>query len=135
MKLAVTSFGSSLDSPVDLHTGRAASLILYDTEEESHDVIYNWHHTQLLHWAGSNTTRTLIEARVDAVIVRQIGPCAFRALSDAGIQVWVVEEETTVVRAIRRFREGKLSLAEGPNCKGHDHLAPSVTNSRFGDDW
>jgi predicted Fe-Mo cluster-binding NifX family protein len=120
MRIAVASSGEWLDSVVDYHTGRAAFFILYDTDQESCEAIDNWRCIKILHWAGSRAVKLLVEARTQAVIVRHIGPCAFRRLSDANISVFLADEDT-VVRAIRRFREGELAVAEEPNCHGHSH--------------
>jgi len=121
MILAVAASGKWLDSIVDNHTGRAACFVLYDTEHESHEVIDNLHCTGWSHWAGSLTARRLVGAGVQAVIVHRIGPVAFRYLVNSSIDVFYVDK-IPVVNAIRRFREGGMSPAERPNCRGHAHL-------------
>jgi len=124
MKIAVASSGKWLASNVDFHTGRAECFIVYDTGEESFAVIDNWLCTECVHWAGHQAATELIDAGIEAVIVRNIGPNTFRRLTDQNISIFYTEE-TTVVKAIRRFREGKLSLADEPNCFGHVHQAGS----------
>ena len=120
MKIAVAAFGRWLESEVDQHTGRALSFVLYDTEEESFQVFENWRSSQCIHWAGSSAANDLVKAGADAVIVRNIGPCAFRVFQEARIPVYLVED-TTVVQAIRQMREGALKTADEPNCDGHIH--------------
>ena len=121
MKIAVASSGRWLESKVDAHTGRASCFIVYDTNLESYEIIDNWQCHECHHWKGVKSTNMLTEADVDVVIVQKIGPNAFRKLANAQIRVFFIEEDT-VVRAIRRFREGTLSEATEANCDGHSHL-------------
>jgi len=120
MKIAVASSGKWLDSIVDFHTGRAAFFVVYDTKQENYEAIDNWLSIKCLHWAGSRAVNLLVEAGAQAVIVRHIGPRAFRRLLEAKITVFYVDEDT-VVNSIRAFREGELSAAKKPNCNGHAH--------------
>lgn len=121
MKVAVASSGQWLDSMVDEHFGRARCFIVYDTSQDSHEVIDNWQCLECVHWAGTKSVDRLAQAGVSSVIVRYIGPNAFRMLAQAGIDV-LFTEESSVVDAVRRFREGKLLPAKAPNCNGHKHL-------------
>ena len=121
MRIAVASSEQSLDSTVDFHTGRAPWFIVYDTNQETHEFIDNWSCFACLHWAGSKSVDTLVRASVRAVIVRHIGPNAFRLVKREGISVFLAEE-SSVADAVRLFREGKLPSAERPNCTGHVHL-------------
>jgi len=121
MIIAVASSGQWLDSIVDSHTGRAACFILYDTDQESHNVIDNCRCIECKHWAGSHMANNLIETKADVVIVRNIGNNTFRKLTAANINVFYVDD-ISVAKAIRRFREGKLSKAKEYNCNGHSHL-------------
>ncbi len=106
---------------MDFHTGRASCFILYDTENETFDVVDNWKSIDTSHWAGLKLTNKVIEAGAEVVVVRNIGPNAFRDFTNSKIEIFYTEE-TTVVKAIRRFREGELSPASEPNCTGHHHL-------------
>jgi predicted Fe-Mo cluster-binding NifX family protein len=121
VRIAVAASGRWLDSIVDYHTGRACCFILYDTDLESHEVFDNRRCSGYRHWAGSHAANVLIESGANVVIVRNIGPVTFRSLANADIDVLIVEE-VPVVRAIRLFRDGRLSKAKGPNCQGHSHL-------------
>lgn len=121
MRIAVASSGRWLDSIVDLHAGRAACFILYDTDQESFKVIDNLRCTGCKHWAGSHTANNLIESKANAVIVRNIGPNTFNMLITAKIDVCYVDD-ISVAKAVKRFREGKLSKAKESNCDGHSHL-------------
>ena len=121
MKIAVASSGRWIESEVDPHAGRAACFIVYDTEDESHEVVENWRNERLPHWAGSSAMQALVDAGADAFVVRKIGPNAFRVVSEAAIDVYVAAEGR-IVEAIRSLREGKLEKLDAPNCQGHPHL-------------
>ncbi len=120
MKIAIAASGKWLDSYVDLNTGRAPFFIVYDEDEEDFEVIDNSSRFRCKHWAGSQTAKALVESRVDAVLVRQIGPCAYRCFKNAAIPVYHTPK-TTIVKAVKRFREGALLPIEKPNCEGHSH--------------
>jgi predicted Fe-Mo cluster-binding NifX family protein len=124
MKIAVASSGKWLDCAVDEHTGRAAFFIVYDTDQETFEAVENWDSRECIHWAGPRTAEALARVDADALVVRRIGPSAFRKLTDAGIDVYFVDA-VTAVDAIRRFREGTLPRAEAPNCPGHGHHGDS----------
>jgi len=122
MKIAVASTGSSINSEVDPHTGRARCFVIYDTGKEDFVVYDNWRVKECQHWAGSRAADILESLGVDAIILRNIGPCAFRRLSGTSIGLYQAPLGSRVVEAIRGFREHELSLVEAPNCTGHNHL-------------
>jgi predicted Fe-Mo cluster-binding NifX family protein len=129
VKIAVASSGTSLDSWVDEHTGRAAFIIIYDTESEHYAAHDNFSSLDCIHWAGPRIVDFLTHMQVDSIIVRRIGPSAFRKLSDARVKVYYVDK-VAVVDAIKRLREGSLTLARSPNCPGHEHLHDSPHSNR-----
>ena len=122
MKIAIASTGHSINSEVDLHTGRARCFVIYDTGKEDFEVYDNWRERECHHWAGSRTADILSELCVDAIILRNIGPCAFRRLSETRIGLYQAPMGSRVVEAIRGLREHKLPIVETPNCTGHNHL-------------
>ena len=122
MMIAVAASGKWLDAAVDSHTGRSPFFILYDTGEESFQVIDNSRRYRCQHWAGSQTAQMLSDSSIDVIIVRRIGPCAYRWFQNAGIPVFTTTE-TSIVKAIRDFREGMLTAIDMPNCEGHYHHA------------
>lgn len=124
MKIAIASSGKWLESFVDSHTGRAPFFVVYDTDEESYDVIDNSFCLRCLHWAGAQTATILTNTPVDVIVVYRIGPCAYRWFHNAKVPIYHTER-TSVVRAVRCFREGMLQTINAPNCKGHSHIISS----------
>lgn len=120
MKIAIAASGKWLDSIVDSHTGRASFFIVYDEDAEDFKVIDNTNRYRCMHWAGTRTAKVLIDASIDVVLVRQVGPCAHRWFKNAEIPVYYTPR-TTIVEAVRRFRENMLVRIEEPNCEGHFH--------------
>ena len=124
MKIAIAASGKWLESLLDEHTGRAHFFVVYETENESFEVIDNWNSVECIHWAGPRTVKRLVDTgAIDALIVRHIGPAAFRMFSEARVDVFYAPE-LTVADAIKRQRQGELPLAQAPNCHGHQHAAP-----------
>ncbi len=105
---------------VDDHTGRSPFFIIYDTDTEGFEAIDNWRVGECLHWAGPKAVALLARAGTRAMLVKRIGPSAFRRFGDAQIDVFYAGT-VTVVDAIKLFRLGCLPRASAPNCRGHDH--------------
>lgn len=117
MKVAVTSQGRELDSPVDPRFGRAACFIVADTEGGEHAAHDNSQNLNALQGAGIQSARTVQDLGVDAVVTGNIGPKAFTALRAADIAVYV-GAAGTVAEALEQLRAGKLARADGANVEG-----------------
>lgn len=118
MKIAVTSAGKTLESPVDPRFGRAAYFVLVDTDTgafEAHDNAQNLNAAQ---GAGIQAAQTVSSLGAEAVITGHCGPKAFRTLRAAGIQV-VVGAEGTVAEVLEAFKTGKLKATESADVEGH----------------
>jgi predicted Fe-Mo cluster-binding NifX family protein len=118
MKIAVTAKGTTLDSPVDSHFGRAAGFIVVDVESGEFEFVDNAQNVNAAQGAGIQAARTVAESGAGCVIAGHCGPKAFRTLTAAGIQV-VVGFEGTVAEAVDRFEEGALAPAESADVEGH----------------
>lgn len=119
MKIAITSSARTLAEPVDMHFGRARYFILTDTEtgrSKAHDNLQN---LQAAQGAGVQTAEALAKLGAEAVITGSVGPKAFRALQAAGIRIALVESACPGIKALRRFKDGKLSALDQPNFEGH----------------
>ena len=117
MKVAVTSQGQGLDSPVDARFGRAACFIVADTEAGGHTVHDNAQNLNALQGAGIQSARTVQELGVEAVVTGNIGPKAFTALRAAGIAVYI-GAAGSVAEALERLQAGKLARADAANVGG-----------------
>jgi len=118
VKIAVTSRGEALDSPVDSRFGRARGFIIVDTESGEFRFIDNVQNLNAPQGAGIQAAQNVSRHDVDCVITGHCGPKAFRTLAVAGVKV-VVGGQGTVAEAIAMFEAGKLSAAETADVDGH----------------
>jgi len=88
MKIAVTSLGESLESPVDQRFGRARVFVLYDTDSGDWSSHSNKRNFEAAQGAGIQAGQYVAELGAGAVITGHCGPEAFRTLSAAGIDVY-----------------------------------------------
>jgi len=118
MKVAVTSQGESMDSPVDPRFGRAKFFIVVDTESNEFDVVDNEQNVNAPQGAGIQAAETVARQDVEYVLTGHCGPKAFHALGAAGIKV-VVGLQGTVKEAIDSFKAGDLTPTDAADVEGH----------------
>lgn len=106
MKIAITSAGENLESPVDSRFGRCRYFIVYDTENENIMCIENVS-TDVTGGAGVQAAQLLINSGVEVVITGNIGPNAYTTLSAGGIKIYKSQAET-VKRSLDMFNKGQL---------------------------
>ena len=107
MKIAVTSVGESLESPIDQRFGRARYFVLFDTESEEWSVYDNKQNLQAAQGAGIQAGQHVANLGAEAVITGHCGPKAFTTLSAAGIDI-CQEASGSVQDAIDAFKVGRL---------------------------
>jgi len=117
MKIAVTSVGKTMDSPVDQRFGRAAYFVVVDTETMDFAVIDN-ENVAAAGGAGISSAKAVADAGAEAVLTGNCGPNAQRTLSAAGVRLYA-GVTGTVAEAVELFKGGKLTEAEGPNVQSH----------------
>jgi predicted Fe-Mo cluster-binding NifX family protein len=118
MKIAVTSTGESLESQVDPRFGRAAKLVLFDTETRQSWAVDNARNMSLAQGAGIQAASTVSTLGVACLLTGHCGPKAFKVLSAAGVEVRI-GAVGTVMDAIERFEAGALSTATAADVEGH----------------
>ena len=118
MKIAVTSKGLDLDSQVDPRFGRAAYLIIVDTDSLEFEVIDNAKNVNAFKGAGIQTAATINDKQAQALLTGFCGPNAFKTLNAAKVKV-VNDISGTVRDAVKLFNEGKISFADEANVEGH----------------
>ena len=118
MKLAVTAKENSLDSEIDPRFGRAAYIIVIDSDSMDYEIINNSENLNALKGAGIQTAASISEKKAEVLFTGFCGPNAFKTLNAAGIKV--VNEVTGTVRdAVKVFKEGKFSFSDNANVEGH----------------
>ena len=118
MRIIVTSTGKDLSAGVDPRFGRARFFIAFETNDGSFEVLDN---TQVLNapsGAGIQAAENVARSGAKAVLTGHCGPKAFRALSAAGIHIYV-GVQGTVGEAVERFKKGEYAAADGANVEGH----------------
>lgn len=118
MKIAFTTSGMTLESPLDSRFGRAPQFLVYDVDRETFEVVDNRQSVDAAQGAGIRSAETAASAGVGAVVTGHCGPKAFRALSAAGIRVFSTDA-TTVAEALARYRTGRLAEAKSADVEGH----------------
>ena len=117
MKIAVTSQGTNLDSQVDPRFGRAAYILIVDTETFEFEVLDNKENANALKGAGIQAASMVSDKKAEALLTGYCGPKAFMTLEAAKIRV-ANEIEGTVRDAVKSFNEGKLTFSDKANVEG-----------------
>lgn len=119
MKVAVTSQGEALDSPVDERFGRAANFLVVDTEDGTFAVVPNRQNLEAAQGAGVQAAQKVAEQGVEAVITGHCGPKAHRGLMAAGVKIFTGAAGMTAGEAVEAFKAGKLPEAEAADVGVH----------------
>ncbi len=118
MRVVVTSQGPELDSPMDPRFGRAAYLIVVDTEAGEHSAVDNSSNLNAAQGAGIQAGRKVVELGAQALITGNVGPKAFATLTAGNIQVFT-GGAGTVRQAVEDFKAGRLPTVAAANVEGH----------------
>ncbi|HKI50397.1 MAG TPA: NifB/NifX family molybdenum-iron cluster-binding protein [Desulfobacteria bacterium] len=117
MKIAVTSKGVDLDSEVDPRFGRAAYILVVDSETLSFEVMDNQENANAFKGAGIQAAKMVSEKGAEVLLTGYCGPNAFKAMEAA--KVGVANDATGTVReAVAAYNAGKMRLAEDANVEG-----------------
>jgi predicted Fe-Mo cluster-binding NifX family protein len=117
MKVVITSQEKGLDSKLDTRFGRAAFLLLVDTDTEQCTAFDNSVNLNSSNGAGIQSAKRVERLGVEAVITGHVGPKAFRALNKLGVKVYLADSGK-VSKALDLFRDGKLEQVDAPDVGG-----------------
>ncbi len=118
MRIAVSSQGADLTSKVDPRFGRAPYFLVFDTGDDSFDVVNNEQNVNAAQGAGIQAAENVAREKVDMIVSGNFGPKAFRALNAAGIKI-ALWANGTVSEAIELARNDKLDICDKANVEGH----------------
>lgn len=118
MKIAVTSTGIDLDAQVDPRFGRAAYILIVDTETFDFEVVDNKENVNALKGAGIQAAKIVSEKQAEVLLTGFCGPNAFKALKAVKIGV-ANNAEGTVKGAVMAYLDEKLPLSDQANVEGH----------------
>jgi predicted Fe-Mo cluster-binding NifX family protein len=118
MKIAITSLGETLDSPIDQRFGRTRYFVLFDTDTEEWSAHDNQQNLNAAQGAGIQAGQKVVELGAEAVVTGHCGPKAFATLTAGGIQVYS-GATGTAKDSIDALSKGELKLANGADVDGH----------------
>lgn len=118
MKIAFTTSGQTLDSPLDSRFGRTSYFLIYDTEKESIDIIDNSQNQSAMQGAGIQAAQAVAKSGASILITGHVGPKAFQVLSSAKIQIYSCDSPT-IKQALESFKNDDLKAIGQPDVPGH----------------
>lgn len=118
MKIAVTSTGRDLDSPMDPRFGRAAYILIVDSDTLDVEVLDNADNVNAFKGAGIQAATMVSDKRVEVLLTGFCGPNAFKALDAARIKV-AGDVSGTIREAVTAFLNGNVALVAEANVEGH----------------
>jgi len=118
MKIAVSAQSDTLDAPVDPRFGRAAYIIVVDTDTLEFEAYDNQQNKNAFKGSGIQAAALISDKDAEVLLTGFCGPNAFQTLSAAGVKV-VNDQEGRVIDAVQRFKQGNVVYAEGANKEGH----------------
>ena len=118
MIIAISSEGATTDSKVDPRFGRAKFFLIYNDEYGRWDSIDNKQNFQAAQGAGIQAATTIANNNCTVLITGHCGPKAFRALSAAGIDLYLCDSGT-VKEALEKFKRGELTKNSNADVEGH----------------
>jgi predicted Fe-Mo cluster-binding NifX family protein len=107
VRLAVTSTGPGLDSPMDPRFGRARYLLFVEDTDRTVFPVDNEAGVNAAHGAGIQAAQNLIDHSARVLITGHCGPKAYQVLATAGIDVYLASGGTAE-EAVRRYEAGEL---------------------------
>jgi predicted Fe-Mo cluster-binding NifX family protein len=117
MKVAVSSTGTELDSPIEPRFGRCAYFITVETDDMNFEVFDN-QSIALGGGAGIQSAQFIASKGASAVLTGNCGPNAMQALTAAGVKV-VIGQAGTVRQAVERYKKGETQAASEANVGAH----------------
>ena len=117
MKIAISSCGIFLDSPIDPRFGRSDYFVIIDTDDMRSEVFEN-KNIGLTQGAGVQSAQILIAKGAGVVIAGNVGPNAMRTLTNSGIEVFICHSGT-IKEAVDAYKRGKLAHANNASVENH----------------
>lgn len=121
MKIAVTASRPTLDADIDPRFGRCLYFVLVDSETMQYEVVQNPGSTGG-GGVGIATAQFIANKGAETIITGNCGPNAYKALSAAGINVFI-DITGNVQDAIESYKSGKLKASSQPNVEAHSGVS------------
>ncbi len=123
MKIAVSSTGTDLGSPIDPQFGRCAYFLIVETDDMSFEACSN-ENIALTGCAGIQSAQFVSSKSANAVLTGTCGPNAVRTLSAASVEVFL-GQTGTVREVIEAHKNGVLQPTNQANM--HEHCGMGNT--------
>ncbi len=133
MKICITAAGNTFDSSVDPRFGRAAYLIIVDSENMTFEAVANTAAGNTS-GAGIQAAQTIVNKGAKVLITGNVGPNAFQALSAAGIKI-MTGAFGTVREVVEKYKRGELGETSAPTVGGHFGMGRSGGRGRGRRQW
>jgi predicted Fe-Mo cluster-binding NifX family protein len=117
MKICVSATSNNLEAEIDPRFGRCLYLVIVDSETMQFEALPNTA-AGSTGGAGIQAAQTIANKGVKAVITGNVGPNAFGALSEAGIEI-LTGASGTIREVIEKFKKGELQRTNAPTVSGH----------------
>jgi predicted Fe-Mo cluster-binding NifX family protein len=118
MKIAVSAKGKDLEAEVDPRFGRAAFIMIVDTDTLDYEALDNSANSNAFKGAGIQAAGMVADHKAEVLLTGHCGPKAFSALKAAGVKV-ANEASGTVREAVQAFQDGRFSYAQDADVGGH----------------
>jgi predicted Fe-Mo cluster-binding NifX family protein len=118
MKIAMTSQGPGLDQQVDPRFGRAAYVLVIDSETMEYEALDNSSNVNAFKGAGIQAATMIHDHGAQVLLTGYCGPKAFQTLQAANIKV-VNDVSGTVSEALETFKTGNPTFTAAPNAEAH----------------
>lgn len=118
MKIAVTAKGTDLTSEVDPRFGRAAYILIVDTDTLDLEAIDNTTNVNAFKGAGIQAATTVCDKGAKVLMTGYCGPKAFATIEAAGIKV-ISDIEGKVQDAVDLFKSGNMKYTDSANADAH----------------
>jgi predicted Fe-Mo cluster-binding NifX family protein len=115
MKIAVSSTGNTLESPVDERFGRAAYFLVVNLDDDSFEVIDNGANAAAAGGAGVQAAQNVIDTGVEWIITGSVGPKAFAVMQNSGTKIGT-GASGTVRDVIVKFKDGGFVPIDQGQC-------------------
>ena len=111
MKIAITSTGAGLEDRAHDMFGRCDYFVIVDSETGEKEALRNEFAASATA-AGTACAQVIFDADAKVVISGRVGPNAYEALSEAGIEIRLCPPGITVGEALMKYKEGSLRKME-----------------------
>jgi len=118
MKIAITSQGRDLDSQVDPRFGRAAYILIVDTDHDGVEVLDNSENINAFKGAGIQAAAMISRKGAEVLLTGYCGPNAHKTLQAAGVKV-VNDISGWVKDAVNSFNAESAVYADSANVEAH----------------